>query len=131
MIYLIQGIWFQELSRAGIAIDGGDLIAVMRTALVSAMYMGVLMPHKDNTEELIGSTVDQAGHAAINEGILSDTAFSFWKQYTHRRDRILYRFQKQPDGIWSGQYFGQGEVGRGYSRCVLTPVSKEFFVAKY
>lgn len=129
MIYLMQGVWFQELSGLDIGFDHSGAIAVLRTQLCSSMFMGGFGPNSDDDpDELLGSTTDRAGEAELTHIRLSDTSLSFLKRYVHRSDVIMYDYKKQPDGTWEGTYVGAKQVGMGRSRCILTPVSDDFLV---
>jgi hypothetical protein len=131
LIYLIQGVWFQQISKMGIA-QGGRFgtVAVLRTVLCSSMYGGGFGPSLDDPEKLDGYMIDRAGEAELTDIQMDDDTLIFTKRYLHRDDLIGYSFKKQPDGTWEGGYLGCKEVGEGTSRCIITEVPDDFLVRR-
>jgi hypothetical protein len=89
------------------------------------MYMGAFAPFPGVPVKLTGTMVDHAGESDIVDIQLTEDTLSFSKLYLGREDCIDYTFKKQLDGTWEGEYVGDA-VGRGKSRCVLTPVPDDF-----
>jgi hypothetical protein len=89
------------------------------------MFAGDFEPYLPVPGYFVGSMTDHAGQAELVAVKLTEDTLSFSKLYLHREDCIDYTFKKQPDGTWEGEYVGDA-VGRGKSRCVLTPVPDDF-----
>jgi len=125
-LWLIQGVFFQNQSWLGIAmkpIEGA--VAVINRALCQFQFSGII---ELATEDNLGQGIlnDVFGTADLTSVSISDTHLFFKKRYAQRDDAIDYQFSIQPDGTWAGEYRGE-RVGSGKTRCVLTPVTKEFF----
>jgi len=100
-------------------------VAVINRALCQFQFSGII---ELATEDNLGQGIlnDVFGTADLTSVSISDTHLFFKKRYAQRDDAIDYQFSIQPDGTWAGEYRGE-RVGSGKTRCVLTPVTKEFF----
>ncbi len=127
MIYLIQGIWFQERGAFGVVFDRTGAVPAWQTAVRRFMFAGGFGPSREDPKVLVGDMTDQAGESSLAGIKLAGSEFSFTKQYEGREHLIRYKFQKQPDGTWSGEWSFSGEAwGKGRARCVLAQVADDF-----
>jgi|SRR3989344_2050983 len=127
MAYLVQGFFFQNHQRFGIAYRAeseGGVGVTIQTAMMGFMFSAVLAPDTEQ-EELIGQMIDDFGEAIVSNIEIAPDVLSFTKRYTHRPDDIHYSF-KRNGAFWSGTYSGAA-VGGGTANCILTQVPDEFF----
>lgn len=61
-----------------------------------------------------GHLVDCYGKSKIY-GEIGSQRFRFDKQYESSESLIEYHFKKNAQGIWVGEYFGEGRIGKGYA----------------
>lgn len=96
--------------------------------LFNAMYAGVIFPDVEGAEgKLVGRMFDECGYSELSNVVETDDEFRYTKRYQHREDFIHYSFRfDQVSRTWIGQYDGEA-VGNGVSRCIITPISKDFF----
>lgn len=130
-LYFIQGVFWQYRECLGLdtmPVEG--VVAVIRSGLCRIMYAGVI---ERDLHHLLGGYCgemqDECGHANLRDVILACDQLRFVKQYDGCDDLIMYEFARQEDGTWAGEYSGE-KTGRGYSRCILTPVSLSFFAPR-
>ncbi|MFA5358529.1 MAG: hypothetical protein WC310_01750 [Patescibacteria group bacterium] len=127
-VYLIQGFFFQDQERLGLAMssEAKGAVAVVNSGLCRFMYAGVIYPAENETaNEYVGQMFDHFGDAALSDIKLSADQLEFVKKYNHRNDLIDYIFLKR-NGIWVGSYSGS-VVGQGSAKCVITEVPQDFF----
>lgn len=131
-MFLIQGIFFTQDSRLGIANDPeiGPRVSI-EPVIIRCMYGGLLkVPDllDSSTPYGEGALHDQYGNSLLTAVELTEERLRFYKQYDNRSDSITYDFHKEGN-IWIGSY-GGSMVGVGASRCILTPMEKEFWHPK-
>ncbi len=122
---MVQGFFFQERSLLGIAfvpIDGA--IAVLNQELVRDMFAGIV-GQDEFSDELTGSLVDAFGHSILSNVVMTETEFSFDKQYVDRYDLIHYAFRREGD-LWVGGYSNE-RTGEGSANCIITPIPERMF----
>ena len=111
MRYFIQGVFFQEQ---------GHPAQILQT-MFSGMF-GTL----DELEDHEGEMIDFYGESYMSYINLTPDTLTFVKVYRKRTDSIYYRFTKQSDDTWQGEYKGDW-TGTGICRCVVTRVPENFF----
>lgn len=124
---LIQGLFFQERLSLGIAhrseVEGGTIATILnRTGWY--MFSGFIFSEKN---ELAGEIGDCFGKSTLSNVFLSSEKLEFVKKYDHRPNLIKYDFRRE-GGLWIGNYKGEGTVGEGVAKCIVTEVSRDFFL---
>ena len=125
--FFINGLFWQE--RAIFLVkhkeDIGEAVAVSE-AMIHSFFAGIVVPHEDDKEKLIGIIQDHYGEAKLTDFLLTENSLSFTKEYLRRPYPIFYEYKKDENGIWRGTWDGP-EVGCGWTRCVLLPVEESFY----
>lgn len=133
-MFFIQGVFFQNQEWLGVQtvpIEGN--VAVLRRGLQWDMYAGIIFPNPERvhlpenkfTDEFIGGMNDHFGESTLKDIVITDLEISFSKKYNRRDDVIHYSFKIKDGNTWVGGYHGD-EVGKGLSRCIITPVNDSF-----
>lgn len=121
-IYLLQGLYFNEILSYGIGIKPG--IGVVREdSLPYHFFQGMVTVQPEHT--VCGYIKDKFGEADIYNFRISEKKMSFRKCYKDR-SAIYYSFDKFADGFWVGSYTGT-DVGKGKVHCLVTSVNEGFF----
>ncbi|MEI6836013.1 MAG: hypothetical protein WCK59_04230 [Candidatus Falkowbacteria bacterium] len=125
-LYLVHGIFFQNNLMLGISLDSeiGER-AEIQPATFRTMFAGVIK-FTDNFYDGVGALSDNYGPSVLTDVSLEGNIIRFKKKYERRSDIISYELKKDEDA-WIGSYFGPA-VGKGAVRCLLTPISEEFFL---
>ena len=126
--YLVQGVFFQVRDLLEVAEKPGIGTAVVICGgLCRFLFSGVIERDPEHLRGgYRGHLNDWFGGSELTGILLTETELCFTKKYMKRKDTIQYVFTKQDDGIWIGKYNG-AVTGGGFSRCLLTPVTSEFF----
>ncbi len=125
---LIQGMFFQERQFTRISHEGGDARLMISSGVARCMYSGIIFPTPDpENPDVIGCMTDHFGDSEIFDFVMRNNEIRFTKKYTNRPDTIGYSF-KLVGSIWVGGYEGDA-VGKGFSNCIVTEVTDEFFLA--
>lgn len=128
-MFLIQGVFFQEQEFfQPMMVSGDGMVAGIRSHLIYDMFGGVIF-RDPKTQELSGGMTDHYGESVLSNISMTETRFSFVKQYNGRGDNIAYLFEKGSGNLWIGGYQGVA-TGAGNSHCILTEVPDDFFVPK-
>jgi hypothetical protein len=124
-LFLIQGVFFQNRSWLDLGMKPGEgVVAMVCNGMCDFIFSGVLEYLPDGA--LRGVVYDVLGEAELSDIALSESELRFTKKYAQRIYLIQYKFTKQEDGTWIGEYTGS-ETGSGKSRCVLIKISQDFF----
>jgi hypothetical protein len=133
-LYLVSGVFFQQ--HVGLALgydweNGEGPTAIVRSGIGEFLYTGVMYrdPHHV-LDGYAGTMLDALGHAHLNNVVITDGELRFEKYYDNGRPhakQILYNFQHDHDAEWVGEYSIQESDVRGPTRCILNPISEEFF----
>lgn len=126
--YLIQGVFFQRTDGLRLSCE-----PVVGMTLWHQRYMGNFffsgLIQRDPHHVLggyKGHLSDRYGESTLTDIDLAYDMLRFNKTYTGRNYAIEYQFTLQKDGTWLGMYISK-ETGAGCSRCVLAPITEEFF----
>lgn len=126
MVYLIQGLFFQNYQSLGIAFGPDGSRTVLRTGLHRFGFRGVIYFESiNNPTRLVGEMNDYFGHSRLYEVVLTDKELSFDKWYEDDSSVIRYNFHRECS-IWVGSYQG-GSVDPGGAKCITTEVPENFF----
>lgn len=132
-LYLINGVFFHSAEELGLGEENVPAHPALQeaNALYPFMYSGFLGRDETCVMEgvLTGATLDEFGIAELLDVTLNldEGTLEFTKSYVGKPGPIFYRLRKQGFGLWVGSYNGEG-IKTGFTRCVLTPISPEFFL---
>lgn len=128
MLYLIQGVFFQNYQRLGLGMggEGEGVVAMISNRLCHFMYYGVIYSDKNNVlGRLAGQMNDYFGGSSLTKVYFSPKGLEFVKKYDNKDYLIEYKFRSK-DNIWVGEYSSTA-IGRGKTRCIITEVPEDFF----
>ena len=66
------------------------------------------------TKSFKGKLVDVYGESGVTGEMVGAQELNFIKKYISRSEVNKYKFKKNKEGIWIGQYEGLNYLGRGY-----------------
>lgn len=128
IVQLIQGFFFQDRQRLGLAcMPGEGVVAVVRRGIESHMFAGALWQEDNPLQRWIGRTQDKFGVADLFGVNVGKSTLKFAKKYVERDDVIQYTFRRQGQ-LWIGEWSGDA-VGEGTAQCILTEVPETIFAA--
>lgn len=127
--YLVQGAFFQGADGFRLSCE-----SAVGVTLLYERYMGIFqfsgLIHRDvdcGLGSYRGYLTDRYGKSVLTDIELSAGTFCFSKTYKGRDYAIKYTFVFQERaGTWVGTYNSE-RTGAGFSRCVLMPITNEFF----
>jgi hypothetical protein len=127
-IYLLQGLFFQDVVTYGIGQKPGIGEAVYQTKnLHHVLFSGVIAPDPQDVKgPLFGALQDQFGVSNLTEVTFSDEKLEFIKQYDRKFDEIKYSFKKKDGNLLIGTWeVASGHTG--FAKCLVTAVDEKFF----
>lgn len=127
MVYLIQGFFFFERLAFGIGYDHTGARAIADHEMLRTMFAGMFGSMNEHSPVFIGRMTDHYGESELTSVDLKADSLRFTKRYNHRKDSILYRFDKVADGTWAGLFTGKA-TGTGQAHCILTAVPEGFLI---
>jgi hypothetical protein len=105
------------------------------TALLPHDFSGSFhVPPDESDGEFVGITLDEKGRARIWNIVLTETEFSFTKQYFDGKPHsfeIEYHFKRHSDGTWRGSFSVPEGDNQNTAHCVLQEVTRDFFTHPY
>lgn len=111
---VLTGMFFEHL--VGSSRPPNGVVAKVGMDLHRSMFTGLLW--SDPSGNLVGSTVDHRGVAALSDIRLGEHEFKFTKTYFDRRT-FHYVYDTKERDIWIGEYSGDNG---GFSSCTIEVV---------
>jgi|SRR3989344_1297370 len=137
-LYFINGVFYQERGWLTLGFDDRAEIGVfVKSGICQFIYGGLLErdPHSC-MGTYCGHMRDDFGTALLEKVIISADSLTFTKKYVGGRPHdveILYEFRpegQQSQDVWVGNFNIPAFSLQGPTRCILTPLSPEFFQFK-
>ena len=136
VLYIINCVFFHSAAEIGLSEEDIPAHPALQDSQMAYPFMSAGIIGRDETcameGVLAGSLLDEFGVSELFDVTLNLEAgtLDFTKVYVDRPEvSIFYHYKRCEFGMWIGNYSGDGgSVKPGFTRCMLTPVSPDFFL---